>query len=451
MALSNSHPPMVMKESDVTAILEEVGPANFLGQGAAGIVYRFQYYQIPAVVKIPVRADKKESLKREIVNYSYLCKTFNACSCRQNIVQMLGYDMKNAVIMLEYFDGSDLIKYVGYPMHESTFYTHRLLPRSTPGIKDSAVDRPQFDLVAGTADFTTLGTYLGTSSSETTIWVLFDKIYTGLLCLHGTGLLHKDMELKNVLIRSDGKVGITDLGNSRIITRDVFEYGFVSMFEGFKTDLDTVGPMMGNFLDSSNPSPYQYRLDTGTVNNAAILNAIQNANYNHHAKHDDGSSRIHSILTNLKDAFLVLTTFKDLIGFISFMYFLNRHMDRDTGLSMITEAASEMNDTIDTEVSEEVSALYVTPDHIEVMMNQVYDPLMEAGISELVRYFRAVVQHILIAEGMSTSLGNTSVHDYLLHEFEDNYPEAMATLVNQIRYGFLLKHFDLFHEIFQTQ
>jgi hypothetical protein len=83
-------PPIIMKDSDVKSILSSIGKSNFLGKGSAGLVYRFDYYGIPAVAKIPVREDMKASIKKEIVNYGYICKIFNACLCSKNIVQMLG-------------------------------------------------------------------------------------------------------------------------------------------------------------------------------------------------------------------------------------------------------------------------------------------------------------------------------------------------------------------------
>lgn len=78
---------------------------------------------------------------------------------------------------------------------------------------------------------------------------------------------------------------------------------------------------MGNFLDSTNPEPYQYRLDNKSgkggndeqdhlsqgVDNIAILDKLRNP--------------------ALKDGFLVLTKFKDILEFISMMHYLNKHVD----------------------------------------------------------------------------------------------------------------------------
>lgn len=405
---------LVIRETDVADILSNISPANFLGQGSAGSVYRFNYYDIPAVVKVSISEDKKESIKREIVIYNYVCKIFNRCGCQNNIVQMLGYDMKRVILVLEYFDGSDLAKYTNYPMHTSTFYTHRLLPRKHPG----------------SADFLTLSKYLHTSTPQDTITVLFNRIYTGLLCLHRIGVLHKDFELKNILIRSDGKVGITDFGLSQIIGREILNGGADSLWRGFKYDLNSVGPMMGNFLDSANPEPYQYRLDRGPIDNIPILDELT------------------SIL--IQDAFLLLI-YTDIATFVSFIYYVNLHTDAQDGRGLIMDLIGMANETIDTEVPEnERNLLYLYESEIDLITDTIYDMLVtEPGLGELVQYFRRVINRIFQTLKLDEISSDESVHIAIKRRFGSNYMAAITGLVEQFRYGFLLKNFDLFLEVYR--
>lgn len=427
----STRPPVIMKQSDVESVLANIGPNNFLGKGGAGTVYRFDYYDIPAVVKVHNVESKKRSLNNEIVNYSYICKVFNDCSCKQNIVQMLGYDMKNGLIMLEYFDGSDLVKYTGYPMSPVTFYTHRLLPRTSDTKSPTS------------ADFTTLGKYLGSSDNEETILILFNKIYSGILCLHGVGIVHRDFELKNILIRTDGKVGITDFGLSRIIGNEIVNYPFSSTVAGFGTDLNSLGPMMGNFLDSTNKEPYQYRLDNQSrgredelvhlsqVDNVAILDNLSNP--------------------ALQDAFLILTKFKELVEFVSMMHYLNKHVDFESGSALINNAAAEADDTIEAEVEpEQVDMFYVSDNDISSVITTMFDRITpNTGLAELVLYFRLIFDQILILNGATEKLGSESVHNYVKRVFGSNYDIVITSSPNLLRYGFLLKHFNLFNMVYQ--
>lgn len=441
-------PPIIMKQSDIETVLANIGPNNFLGKGADGTVYRFDYYNIPAVVKVPNDESKKKNLHNEIVNYSYICKVFNDCSCKQNIVQMLGYDMKNGLIMLEFFDGSDLIKYTGYPMSPVTFYTHRLIPRTSDTKFPTS------------ADFTTLGKYLGSSDNEETILILFNKIYSGILCLHGAGIVHSDFELKNILIRTDGKIGISDFGLSRIIGKDIVNYPFSSTSAGFGTDLNSLGPMMGNFLDSTNPEPYQYRLDNQFrgledeqgnllkgIDDVAILDKISNP--------------------ALQDAFLILTKFKELVEFVSMMNYLNKHVDLESGSELINDAASEANDNIESEVElEQVDIFYLNDNDISSVITTMFNKLTpNTGLAELVLYFRLIFDQILILNGADEKLGKTledcftgnrsaclgreSVHNYVKRVFGSNYDIVITSSVTLLRYGFLLKHFNLFNIVYQ--
>lgn len=410
MATNLSKPPLIMKQEDVTSILTEIGPDTFLGRGAAGSVYRVNYYGIPAVVKIPHDEGKKASLKQEISIYGHICKVFNRCECKANIVQMLGYDNNQVIIMLEYFDGSDLVKYTGYPMSPITFGTHRLLPRS-----DSRA-----------ADFSTLGKYLSLSSAEDITFALTNKMYTGLQCLHNLKILHNDFQLKNVLIRSDGKIGIADFGGSRIVGGSDLPatYGLLSRF--FANDFATLGPIMGDFLDSSNPEPYQYRLDKGPVNNVPILDSLSSP--------------------HVKDAFLLLTSFNQILAFISVMYYINLHTDRTSGQEIVEAAFGSTNDLILDEVPEDQQdEILLLENEIDIFLDVVYDDLItNPDLPLLIRYFRTVMQMLL-----NTNLDSESVYDHIKRTFGHNYAAAIQFLNEAIRYGFLLKHFDLFMRLYK--
>lgn len=408
---------LVINESDVRQILESITPETFIGKGADGKIHAINYYNIPAAVKIPNNVNAEDNVKHEIVIYGYLCKQFNKCKCKQNVVQMLGYNMKESIIILEYFDGYDLTKYVGYPVHSSTFYTHRLLPRSIPS----------------TPDFTTLGKYLNLSDPEEITFTIANKIYTGLTCLHGIGILHKDIELKNILIRSNGDVSISDFGISRIVGKNVIELSFEQIFRNFKDDWSTLGPIMGNFLDSNNPEPYQYRLDVDStrIDNFAILNSLTN--------------------DYVKDAFLLLTLFKDILAFVSVIYYINLHTDMQAGRTLIEEAAGIVNEHIDSEVPEsERNSFYLYEKDVINIVDELYDTLMEnIDLYRIIKYFRNIIQEMLKMSKLSTDLDNISIHDYIKEKFGDNYTTAIESFVSQLRYGFLLKNFGLFTDLYR--
>lgn len=403
-------PSIEITRNDLSAILSNLSQDNFLGKGAAGIVYKFNYYNIVSAVKIPINSYKKDSIRSEIYNYSYLCKAFNNCNCKNNIIQMLGYDLDDAIIILEYFDGSDLTKYVRYPMHSSTFHTHRLLPRSE---KDKS------------ADFTSLGQIFRTSSRDSTIWTMFNKIYTGLLCIHTVGLIHRDFELKNILINSKGRIGISDFGLSLVLNEDILSYGSEFVCNEFKKDISLLGPMMGDFLDSTNIEPYQFRMDYGNINNVPILNSIQDS--------------------NLQDTFLLLTSFSDIVVFVSFIYYINKNNTNNN--DFITDASSTANTYINDELSS--NQMYIYQDQVDNIKSNIQSTLISgSGLVDLLKYFRLVINKMLYLGGVNSTLGDKSIHTFLSNVFGSNYDIIIKDLSIQIRYGFLLTHFDLFTKIY---
>lgn len=410
-------PRIDMNDNLAQQVIANLSPQNYLGEGSVGKVYRINYYEISAVAKVPVNETKKDALMKEIVIYSYICKLFNKCKCNANIVQMLGYNTYHSIIMLEYFDGSDLTKYTGYPVSESTNLTHRLLPRSNPGM----------------ANFILLGKYLKLLKTEDIIFTLFDHITSGIICLHSTKILHRDFELKNILIRSDGKIGITDFGVSKIIGKGETYDDFTQLLSGFKFDTDNLGPMMGDFIDSTNYIPYQYRLEKGAIDNISILDSIKDS--------------------RLSDAFLLLIEFPDLVAFTSAIYYMNLNTDSSIKNDLIQDAADSYNDSIveDTELEEnEREAIYIEPSQIENIMNMLYDKLKSRpSLTNLIVYFRLIIDRMMVTIGSDPLPQSLSVYEYLKQSFPAQQSEVIRLLVEQIANGFHLRNFDLFIKAFE--
>jgi serine/threonine protein kinase len=406
----------IINTRDSSKILNSIGSKNLIGKGFDGSIYMIDYYNIPAVVKIPNNIDRQNNINNEIIIYRYICRVFNNCLCKDNIVQLLGYDLDKKIMVLEYFDGYDLAKYTGYPISDVTFNSHRLLPRNKPG----------------SADFETLKRYLNTYNINDTIFRLFDKIYTGLLCLHTIGILHKDFELKNILIRKDGKVGISDFGLSLNITPDITNksYPFSTFLASFGTDIKTIGPMIGNFLDSSDQEPYQYRLDEKRVNYREVLNRITDRQIN--------------------DIFLFFIKFSNIAEFVSMCYNINRNLDMNSSNSLIDQTVANYNSIITGLIDEhQRDPFFINSfDHIFIKNKILHDFISDPGLSQLVSYFRVIMNKIFSLNGSRHLHVNESVNNYIMENFESNYDFIIESCVNIIDNGFLLKYFDLFISIY---
>lgn len=413
-----SNQSIVINEQLAQIIKENLTNENLIGQGGDGKIYRLIYYNIDAIAKVPITDNNNKSIKSEIVIYSYLCKRFNQCICSDNIVQMLGYNMDNFILILEYFDGSDLLNYLEYPISDISFYTHRLLPRDKSyklnfnGIK-------------------ILEKIFEVSGLESIIMSLFVKIYDGLLCLHSNKIIHRDFELKNILVNNNGKVGISDFGLSRIIERSKTFSDVSQLIEGFKYDTDKIGPLMGDFLDISNQIPYQYRLDYGPIDNTTILNAISD--------------------NKLKDFFLLSISFNDIISFVSFIHYINMNTDLESGEDLINEITNYYNDIIESEVNvSEFSFSYISKNDTDNIIKLIYNPMNPNDkTSNIILYFRSIIKSILDIIGNSHSLDSTNIYDNLHIIFDGDYDTAVSLINEQIRYGFLLKHYKIFSESFQ--
>ncbi len=389
--------------------IDAINKDRYIGKGAAGIVYKIFFNGTPAVIKFPVNPEKRCSIKQEISIYSNLCKVFDECLCKKNIVQMLGYNNEKCALILEYFD-ADLTHYVGYPFSDVTYLTHRLLPRTNIN------QRPNFDK---------LSVMFGTQSIDSTIFKMYNDIYTGILCLHTNRISHRDLELKNVLVRGGGKIGITDFGMSKIIENAVYNI----LTEEFGRDLHKIGPMMGNFIDYTNPLPYQYQLDEPNhiVNNSKILDGIQN--------------------DVLQDAFFLFVYFQDIVVFVSLMYYCNENMDRNGGDVLLREARKEYKYQFN-ELFPGVHMDYLPKKSLEFVLDSMFDRLKNGNLFDLIVYFRSVFSNILIDNELFP-LQNETVHTYLTTHFGKNYTPNVG--VGDIKVGFLMKRFDLFLDTFSVK
>jgi serine/threonine protein kinase len=240
---------------DLSFKLGEGNDGIILGEGLNGIVYLWEFNGKRAAAKVPRTDSGLLSLVKEAGIYKHLCKVFAGCSCNPTLVEMYHFDSDKFVLVLEFFEGLDLARYLNYPISDARFLTHRLLPREESG---------------GDAEWGVLSYYMGTDDDrESIVLKMFSLIYQGILCLHGAKVRHKDFELKNILIKQ-GKIGIADFGGSQILrySPKTSTGGYVINFQTlddlmlfFARDLSSIGPMMRNFLDAKNQRPYQERLD----------------------------------------------------------------------------------------------------------------------------------------------------------------------------------------------
>jgi hypothetical protein len=198
-----------------------------------------------------------------------------------------------------------------------------------------------------------------------------------------------------------------------------------------RVDTDKVGPMMGNFLDSCSKQPYQYRLDLGSVDNIIILNNIFD--------------------THLKDAFMVLVLFPDIVAFISLIYYINRNIDRDSGAELIDDAAGTYNDNIDAEIPEHIrESMYISTDITKLVVDGMYNNLVpEATMYDLIRYFRLIISSLIASIGIpEIIMESESVHDFLTRSFKNKYMEYVTAMADSVRYGYLLTNFNLFQTVY---
>jgi serine/threonine protein kinase len=397
---------------------------KLLGKGANGIVYEISYRNRIAALKIAIPG-KEESLRNELVIYKYLCKIFEQCYCEMNIVQMLGYSDQIPFIVLEYFDGADLTSCLNYPVSNITYHTHRLMKRQFP-------DDANYEL---------LGYYLKLDYREDIIFKLFKNIFEGISCLHYRGVLHKDFELKNILIRSDGKIAITDFGTSQIIQFDSYYY----LMAGFAVDLDKLGPMLGNFIDSKNDIPFQLLLD-------------QTSKFSR--KNDEERDIRHLLSTisssHLQDMFLLFMNFPSILSFISFVKYCNWNLDDKITNQLIYEAADIYNDNIEVDGppdENEKDLITIFEVDIDYVINNIHEYINTYDLTMLsLNYFRSIIDSLILTLNLTLLLPTESVYNGIIRIFgKDQYKIIIKTFQELISdFGFLIKNFNIFENTFMV-
>jgi serine/threonine protein kinase len=239
-----------LDDNEYLRILSTLNSGNRIGAGNAGIVHRVFYDDEHWAFKYN-RIGKYDSLKNELAIYKFLCDD-SVCSCHQNIIKLHAYydspENKTIALVLDYYVGTELGTILNYPQDPDTHKTHRLMPR------EDDIRRTDWEQLCGILQIPI------EKSHDIIIINLFNEILRGLLCLHGKGILHRDLELKNILVKK-GSVVITDFGLSRFCK---------SFFDGieqsekwhiFSRDNSHFGGMLGDFLFADDKIPFQLLIE----------------------------------------------------------------------------------------------------------------------------------------------------------------------------------------------
>lgn len=412
-----------LNSEETAHIISQATYNNVIGMGASGIVYKVNYRNKVVAVKLAL-SGKEEALRSELAIYKYLCKIFDECNCKQNIVQMYGYNNIIPFIIAEYFDGKDLSTYLNYPISSITYHTHRLLPR-------------QFQ---GDADYAQLGKFLGSIDREFIIYTLFSNIYNGIACLHSKRILHRDFELKNILIRSDGKVAITDFGTSRLVEKGVTFDNYYYLLTGFISDLDNIGPMLGNFIDSNNNIPFQVQLEGNAYQNLSQF---------------DIRNLFPTILSqDLQDLFLLFMSFPSILSFISFIRYCNQNTDYEFARQLINDAANMYNENIQVDGppdENERDLITIFKVDSNYVLNNIHGFINTQDFTSLtLAYFRLVIDSLMLSLNSPILNPGESVFQGIIRLFGyEMYPLIIKTFQDLIfDFGFLIKNFNLFEDVY---
>ena len=413
-----------LSEDESQKILLETKYTNLIGKGANGVVYKVNYKNRITALKIAIRG-KEKSLQNELVIYKYLCKIFDECYCEKNIVQMLGYREEIPFIILEFFDGADLTAYLNYPVSNITYYTHRLMKRQ---FSDDANYKVLSSLLFPTES--------ELKTKEEIIFKLFSNIFEGISCLHHRKVVHKDFELKNILLRSDGKTAITDFGTSQIVEFESYYY----LLAGFAVDLEKLGPMLGNFIDSKNDTPFQLLLEETSS----------------FSRKNDEERDIRDLLnldpigSRLQDLFLLFMNFPGILSFISFIRYCNWNVNDQGTSQLINEAADIYNDNIEVDgPPDENDKDFITIFEVDTnyVINNIHQYINTCNITLLtLNYFRSVIDSLILTLNVSSLLPEESVYEGIIRIFgNDQYKIVIKTFQELISdFGFLLKNFNIF-------
>ncbi len=395
-------------DTHMLSIINRIKDADYIGKGANGIVYKIHYRNKSAVIKLPVSNKTFRSIDNEIDIYDHLCKEFDKCYCHQHIVQMYAYNANHHAIILEYFDGLDLLSYLNYPISPITFYTHRLEER----MKKDDFNNHLYELT-------------GIHTKNQLIRYIFNQIMSGVLCLHSVSVQHNDLELKNILVNSEGKVAITDFG-SRIIGYGLTHESYDGLLYVLGKDCNNIGPMMGNFIDSKNNTPFQLRLETNKDFKYAFSLPIS---------------------VYLKDIFLVLMSFPEIAVFVSLMYYLHNIDDSHT---LLQDGLDYYNNNIDNEeIPNEIkNKMYITNEDMEGLLNIPLKTTADGNhLDLLLTYSRLVITKIFTMFGFAMTSG--PIYDQINTLFgSDNYDEAIRAIKQQFECGVLVKLIYLFEKVY---
>jgi serine/threonine protein kinase len=225
--------------------------ANYLGEGNAGIVHRVFYDNKLRAFKYN-RIGKYESLENELKIYQYLCHD-SECSCHNNIIKLYAYYNspvnKIIALILDLYVATELSAILNYPQDPDTSKTHRLMSRSNGN------HSTDWDHLRGILKLPI------DSARDLLITTLFNEILQGLFCLHGKGILHRDLQLKNILVKI-GSVAITDFGISKFYKSYVTGVRQDEKWHLFQVDNRNFGSMLGDFIFTDDEIPFQLLIET---------------------------------------------------------------------------------------------------------------------------------------------------------------------------------------------
>jgi hypothetical protein len=266
---------------------------------------------------------------------------------------------------------------------------------------------------------------------------MFKSIYNSLLCLHSRAVTHRDHELKNVLVRSDGKVAIADFDAARLLRFGENYDDFTGLWSVFNNDYRTFGPMMGNFIDSTNDLPFQYRLDhhKDSINIEDLLIRIEDQ--------------------SLQDLFLVAMEFPTILVFVSFIFYLKLLNNSLLVHTLIDQATDHYNDQMSSteEINEDEYALKeISNIDKEYIYSHLSAPVpLDIDLTrKLILYSRLVIGSILESVSEDNQIyPNESIYQVFNRIFgRQNYPTIIKAIQDELNNGYLFKNFNLFMNVY---
>jgi len=289
------------------------------------------------------------------------------------------------------------------------------------------------------AKYKLLGYDLNLDNKEDIIFKLFSNIFEGISCLHYRGVVHRDLELKNILMRSDGKIAITDFGTSQILEPDTY----YQLTGRLSVDLNKLGPMLGNFIDSESDIPFQLLLDESS--------AFPEDNY----EERDVRVLLNTISSpHLQDLFLLFMNFPSILLFISFVKYCDWNLNDEVTSQLIYEASDIYNDNIQNDGpidQDEKDVITIFKVDIDYMINNIHEHIDMRNLTlKTLYYFRLVIDSLILAMNPNSLLPRESVYQGIIRIFgNDQYSIVIQTFQELISdFGFLIKNFNIFKNAF---